>query len=100
MHRVNNPRFFTYMLPGFLFLLLLLVVSGVQLAQIQSYGLTMDQGLQTRYGQTVLRWYTSRGQDLSFLQFPADEYEPEHGPLVVVAIAEAQQIFHGGWLTE
>jgi hypothetical protein len=47
-----------------------------------------------------LHWYTSQGEDLSFLQFPANEYEPEHGPLVDVVIAEAQHIFHGDWLTE
>jgi 4-amino-4-deoxy-L-arabinose transferase-like glycosyltransferase len=71
---------------------LLLVLLGLFVGtQADSYGRTYDEELQDVYGSAVLAWYSSGGQDTTFLQFSGILYMPQHGPFfeTVVAIAES-----------
>jgi hypothetical protein len=46
-------------------LVLLLGVLALMLATFLDYGLTVDEGVQNRYGRRLVRWYATLGQDKS-----------------------------------
>jgi hypothetical protein len=43
--------------------LLLLTLLGLVLATFGDYGMTLDEGVQNRYGHRLVRWYASHGRD-------------------------------------
>jgi len=48
-------------LPRLLAALLFLALLGVVLVTFRDYGITVDEGVQHRYGRRILRWYASLG---------------------------------------
>lgn len=95
-----HTPFLKKILPLYLCLGLLLLMLITVGTQITTYGLTTDQGMQSNYGQAVFVWYRTLGKDQSFLHFPAEAYEPEHGPLFVTLVATAQHLLHHRWKVE
>ena len=43
--------------------LLLLALLGLIFATFPDYGMTLDEGVQNRYGRRLVRWYATHGQD-------------------------------------
>src|SRR5215469_13957717 len=95
----NNP-FWERALPCFLFGLFLVMMLVTVFARAGDYGLTTDEAMHDNYGQSVLAWYRTLGKDQSFLHFPVNAYEPEHGAIFDVVVAVAQHLFHHQWYTE
>src|SRR5260370_12222424 len=91
---MKHTTFFEKTLPLCLLGVLLLVMLVTIFVQGQSYGLTTDQGMQSNYGQAVFAWYRTLGKDQSFLHFPAEAHEPEHGPIFDVVVAAVHHVFH------
>lgn len=81
---------------GLLFAIMLITV----FTQANTYGLTTDEAMHDSYGQSVLRWYVTLGRDRGFLNYPVEDYEPEHGAIFDVVVALAQHLFHHQWETE
>jgi hypothetical protein len=48
-------------LPRLLAALLFLVLLGVLVATFRDYGITVDEGVQHRYGRRIVRWYATLG---------------------------------------
>lgn len=94
---MKKTTFWEKTLPLYLLGILVIVMLLAIVTQAQSYALTTDQGMQSNYGRAVLAWYKTLGRDQSFLHFPPDAFEPEHGPLFVVIVAAAQRVFHNQW---
>ena len=97
---MKQAQFFAKTLPFSLCLGLLLLMLVTISTQMTTYGLTTDQSTQSHYGQAVFGWYRTLGRDQSFLHFPADEYEPEHGPFFVTLVATVQHVMHSQWSVE
>lgn len=97
---MKKTLFFKQTLPLYLCIVLLIVMLVTIVTQVKSYGLTTDEGMQSNYGQAVFAWYRTLGKDQSFLHFPADSHEPEHGPLFVTIVAAAEHILHQRWNVE
>ncbi len=97
---MKKTLFFEKMLPLYLCIVLLIVMLITVVTQVQSYGLTTDEGMQSNYGQAVFAWYRTLGKDQSFLHFPADAHEPEHGPFFLVIVAAAEHVLHHQWNVE
>ena len=97
---MKQTLFFEKTLPLCLCVVLLIVMLITVGTQVKSYGLTTDEGMQSNYGQAVFAWYRTLGKDQSFLHFPADTHEPEHGPLFVVIAAAAEHVLHHQWNLE
>ena len=87
-------------LPCLLFSILCALMLFMILKLRQSYGLTTDQAIHVSYGQAVLKWYTTFGRDQSFLLFPANTYEVQHGAIFDALVAAAQHLFRHQWDTE
>ncbi len=92
--------FFGGILPLLLLVVLMLVMVLTVFSQASTYSLTTDEAIHDSYGQSVLEWYLTAGRDKSFLHYPADTYEPQHGALFDVVVAAAQRVFHHQWYTE
>lgn len=67
--------------------------------QAGNYGQTMDEPLRDNYGQSVLGWYKSLGKDTSFLNYPPQEYELQHGVIFDVVTVVAERLFKHYWYT-
>jgi hypothetical protein len=84
-------RRFSPVLPWSPLALLLISTLVTVLTQAHRYGVTVDEIYQQTYGEAVLAWYRSRGQDTSFLTVAAPNlYMPQHGGIVDVIIASIQ----------
>lgn len=86
-------------LPLCLLGILLLIMLVTVATQAHTYGLTTDEWMHESYGQASLRWYLTLGKDRSFLNYPLEDYEPEHGAIFDVAVAAVQHIAQHQWLT-
>lgn len=81
---------------GFLVLFMLIMV----FTQAKNAALTTDEAMHASYGQTTLSWYMTLGKDRSFLKYPLEDYEPQHGAIFDVVVAAAQRVLHNQWQTE
>ena len=98
---LKKNLFLTKRLPLYMLGILLLVMLVTLVTQATSANLTTDEGLRMDYGLSVYRWYHSLGKDQLFLEYPEDEYEPEHGVIFDAFVAGITQIFHTDeWATE
>lgn len=91
---------FEGLIPICLLGMLLIVMLATVATQARAYGLTTDEWMHESYGQTSLRWYLTLGKDRSFLNYPLEDYEPEHGAIFDVVVAAAQHILGHQWLTQ
>ena len=83
-------------LSGFLLFLMLVTV----FTQAKHAALTTDEAMHDSYGQATLSWYATLGKNRSFLNYPREDYEPQHGAIFDVIVAVAQRVFHNQWQTE
>lgn len=97
---MNRTTFLTTTLPLSLLGVLLVLMLFTVFTQATSYGLSFDEGLQTSYGLSVYKWYRTLGKDQSFLHYPQDEYNPEHGVIFDAVVAGISQETHNKWATE
>lgn len=97
---MKNNVLFEKTLPLYLLGLLLLIALATVFTQARDYGLTTDEGMHDNYGRSTLKWYTTFGKDRSFLSYPPEDYEPEHGAIFDVVVAAVQRVFHNQWYTE
>ena len=97
---MKKKLFLEKSLPMYLLGLLVVVMLLTVFIQANTYGLTTDEAMHDSYGQSVLRWYVTLGRDRGFLNYPLEDYEPEHGAIFDVVVALAQHIFHHQWQTE
>jgi hypothetical protein len=97
---MKKSLFWEKTLPLCLLVLLMVVLLAIVFTQGNNYGLTTDQDMHVTYGQTILKWYDTLGKNRSFLGFPVDDYEPQHGAIFDLVIAVAQKITHNTWNTE
>ncbi len=97
---MQHKIFFEKRLPLYLLGLLLLIALVTVFTQARNYGLTTDEAMHDSYGRSTLRWYITLGKDRSFLTYPPEDYEPEHGAIFDVVVAAAQHVFHNQWDTE
>jgi hypothetical protein len=96
-----QQTFLTKTVPLCLLGILLLVMLITLVAQAPTANLTTDEGLRVDYGLAVFHWYHSLGKDQSFLDYPEDEYEPEHGVIFDAFVAGITEMFHTNtWDTE
>ncbi|HEU0027717.1 MAG TPA: hypothetical protein VFQ25_11435 [Ktedonobacterales bacterium] len=83
-------------LPWLLLAILLIIGFVTVLTQAGRYGVTIDEPLQQVYGERVLAWYRSHGQDRSFLtKFGPELRMPEHGGIFDAVIAALQSRLPG-----
>ncbi len=87
---------FPMYLCGFLALIMLVTV----FTQAKNTALTTDEAMHDSYGQTTLEWYVTLGKNRSFLNYPLEAYEPQHGAIFDAVVAAAQRVFHHQWQTE
>jgi hypothetical protein len=67
--------------------------------QAKTYGMTVDESLQNNYGHTLLAWYTSFGEDKSFLTAYPGAFMPEHGAVFETFVASVQRLVGHEWYT-
>lgn len=97
---MKKKLFLEKSLPMYLFGLLVVAMLLTVFTQANAYGLTTDEAMHDSYGQSVLKWYVTLGRDRGFLNYPLEDYEPEHGAIFDVVVALAQHFFHHQWQTE
>jgi 4-amino-4-deoxy-L-arabinose transferase-like glycosyltransferase len=89
-------------LANILIVIFCLVMLLTAILQAGDYGITFDEPAQDHYGQEVLHWYTSLGQNTSFLQDYTDSQgtpRAAYGPFFQVLVALAQHFFGHHWET-
>lgn len=97
---MKKKLFFERTLPLYLLGLLLIIMLATVFTQAKNYGLTTDENMHDNYGLSTLKWYVTLGKDRSFLDYPLEDYEPQHGAIFDVIVAAAQRIFHNQWQVE
>jgi hypothetical protein len=97
---MKKKRLLETYLPMYLSGLLLLVMLVTVFLQAPDTALTTDEAMHASYGRATLRWYVTLGKDRSFLNYPPEDYEPQHGAIFDVVVAAAQRVFQHQWLTE
>lgn len=78
---------------------LMLVMLATVFTQAKNAALTTDEAMHASYGQTTLRWYVTLGKDRGFLNYPPEDFEPQHGAIFDAVVAVAQHVWHNRWLT-
>src|SRR4051794_34566929 len=76
---MKKKLFFEKTLPLYLCGFLLLIMLVTVFTQANNAALTTDEAMHESYGQTTLRWYLTLGRDRSFLNYPPEAFEPQHG---------------------
>ncbi|NUT18649.1 MAG: hypothetical protein HOV77_05650 [Hamadaea sp.] len=84
-----------YLLLALLFTLLTLFVA----TQYAVHGRTFDEWMQDDYGQRVLAFYLSGGQDRSFLEMQPELYMPQHGSAYELLVSAIQKLTGEKWHT-
>lgn len=89
--RANPRAALPQVLPWALLAALLLLALITVITQAHRYGITIDEPLQQVYGERLLAWYRSRGQDTSFLTaFPAYDHLRDYGSIFDTVVAAIQ----------
>ncbi|NUO58588.1 MAG: hypothetical protein HOV71_28370 [Hamadaea sp.] len=84
-----------YILLAVLFGLLTVFVA----TQHAVHGRAFDEWMQDDYGQRVLAFYLSWGQDRSFLEMAPELYMPQHGSAYELIVAAVQKLTGEQWRT-
>ncbi|HEY0752625.1 MAG TPA: hypothetical protein VGD98_01495 [Ktedonobacteraceae bacterium] len=97
---MKKKLFFERTLPMYLSGLLLVIMLVTVFTQANNAALTTDEAMHASYGRATLAWYVTLGRDRSFLNYPLETYEPQHGAIFDAVVAAAQRVWHNQWQTE
>ena len=99
IEKLSKQQVFRKTVPLILLSLLLLMAFISVFTTANQYGITIDETEEDAYAPYVLHWYETLGRDTSFMTVFSTSSIQEHGAVVDVVIAGAQQVFGHHWQT-